>query len=130
MKALELKQRIIKLLGNKIGIYKQGSIPAIWIGNVPFGQIAEGLEIIIPSYPEFVTTSNQITNERWNIHLTQYPSNDGKEYIYDAMNILKKGLDPHPAITFIDRPSPNENPTNNLPFLPTASLRYELSEIF
>lgn len=130
MKASEVKQKIVALIGAKIGRYRQGNIPAIYVGNVPFGQIAEGLEVIVSSYPEYVSTGNQITSQRWMIYLTQFPAADGgDEKIYEAMEILRKELNPRPAIQFVDKPSPSKNPTNDLPFLPTASLRWEVQEI-
>lgn len=130
MKAIQLKNQIITLIKTKIGTYRQGNVAAIWIGNVPFGQIAEGLEVQIPSFPEFVKTGNRITSERWSIHLTQFPVNDGKEYILEAIELLKEGLVPHPDVTFIDRPSGKEDFTNDLPFLPTATLRYEINQVW
>ena len=130
MKASELKQIIIDLIGEKIGMYRQGNIKAIWVGNAPYNQMAEGLEVWIPSFPEFVNTGNRLTSERWSIHLAQFPQENGQETIYEAMETLREGLIPHPKLTFIDRPNPNDNPIGDLPFLPTAVLRYELAEVW
>jgi hypothetical protein len=129
MNAITINTLIKNLIGSQIGVYKSINKPSIWMGIPPQGLIADGLEVIIPRFPEMTRANNtRIVKESWDINLNQFQPSNGVETIIIAIEKLKLGLKPMPRIAFIERPQALE--LKNFPVLTSACLTWEITEMY
>jgi hypothetical protein len=122
----EIKALIVKHIGTLLGVYYPDNIPAIYIGNPPPNYSAKGLEVYIPTRPQFSRSKVQTRCEKWEITLTQYQPISTVN-IHQASDILRDNLTPTPECIFLDRVL-NLTVPDDVQLLPQCIIRYEIYE--
>jgi hypothetical protein len=121
-----IKALIVKHIGTLLGTYYPDNVPSIYIGSPPANFSCKGLEVFIPSYPQYSRSKANTRDEKWEITLTQYQPITTVN-IHQATDILRDNLTPTPECIFLDRVLTLSVP-DDLPLLPQCIIRYEVYE--
>jgi hypothetical protein len=122
----DIKTLIVKHIGSLIGIYYPDNIPSIYIGSPPANFSCKGLEVFIPSRPQYSRSKVNTRSEKWEITLTQYQPITVVN-IHQATDILRDNLTPTPECIFLDRVL-NLIVPDDIPLLPQCIIKYEVCE--